>query len=115
MITIPIDTTQSSHFTLAVNISDVVCNFRFLWNERDSSWYCDFSSSNGQNLGIKVVRDNGLLGSRSNIGADGDFRVLKANKTAEDKITYENFGNDYILVWGTSSEWEEFDDLRQGV
>lgn len=115
MITIPIDTSKSSHFTFSVNIGDVMCNFRFLWNERDSSWYCDFSSSNGSNLGVKLVKDNNLLGSRSRIGADGDFRVLKTNKTAYDDITYENFGSDYSLVWGSTAEWEEFDDLRQNL
>lgn len=115
MITIPIDTSRSSHFTLSVNIGEVICSFRFLWNERDQNWYCDFRSGNGENLGVRIVKENALLGSRSNLGADGDFRVLKANKTAGNDITYENFGSDYILVWASTSEWEEYDDLRSGV
>lgn len=115
MITIPIDTSRSSYFTLSVNLGEVTCSFRFLWNERDMSWYCDFSSSNGKNLGVRIVKENFLLGDRNNIGADGDFRVLKANKTAGPDITYDNFGSDYILVWATSSEWEEFDDLRASM
>lgn len=115
MITIPIDTSSSSHFTLSVNLGDIVCGFRFLWNERDQFWYCDFSSSNGSNLGVRIVAENSLLGNRNLLGAEGDFRVLKANKTADDVITYENFGKDFILVWATSSEWEEFDDIRKSV
>lgn len=115
MITIPIDTSRSSHFTLSVNLDEIVCNFRFLWNLRDECWYCDFSSSNGQNNGVRIVRETGLLGNRSNLGADGDFRVLKVNRTAKDHITYDNFGSDYILVWATSAEWEEFDGLRNDV
>lgn len=112
MVIIPIDTSRSSHFTLSVNLDEIVCNFRFLWNLRDECWYCDFGSSNGENHGVRIVMYTELLGNKNNLGADGDFRVLKANRTAEDKITYDNFGSDYILVWGTSSEWEEFDAVH---
>lgn len=112
MIIIPIDTSKSAHFTLSVNLDEIVCNFRFLWNLRDECWYCDFSSSNGENHGVKIVTETDLLGYKNNLGAEGDFRVLKANKTADDDITYDNFGNDYILVWGTYSEWEDFDGVQ---
>ena len=115
MITIPVETSISSYFTQSVNLGEVMCSFRFLWNLRDERWYCDFSSSEGRNDGVRIVENTPLLGDRNRIGADGDFRVLKANKSAGDRITYDNFGKDYILVWATASEWEEYDGLRTGV
>lgn len=115
MITIPVDTSKSSYFTQSVNIGDVVCTFRFLWNLRDGHWYCDFSSTEGSNLGVRIVEETPLLAQKSRIGADGDFRVLKSNKSSVKGITYENFGTDYILVWASTDEWEEYDGLRKGM
>ena len=115
MVIIPIDTRQSSHIMMSVNLGEFTCRFRLLWNERDGYWYCDFQSSNGNNDGVRLVEETPLLGDKNRLGYDGDFRVLKAVKTAEDHISYENLGKDYSLVFATSAEWEEYDGLRTGV
>lgn len=111
MIIIPIETSRSSYIIQSVNMGEFVCRLRLLWNLRDKSWYCDFSSTSGENVGVRLVKDTPLLGKRSRLGYDGDFRVIGTNSTRNAEISFDNLGKDFKLVFGTSDEWREFDDV----
>jgi len=108
---IPFDPTISSYQQFTVNLGDFVCSFRLLWNERDSFWFCDFSTDAGENDSIRLVVNSPLLGSFSRLGYDGDFRLLKMDSSGVDIVNYSNFGTVWKLVFGTSDEWESFDGV----
>lgn len=107
---IPFNPNVSSYQELSVNLGEFVCDFRFLWNERDGFWYVDLKSSNGSVLGCRLCVGSNLVDKTSKLGYDGNFRVLKVTKTTKN-LGFENFGVDYKLVYGLSSEWELIDGI----
>ena len=108
---IPFDPKLSAYQSFNVNLGDFVCDFRFLWNGRCEAWFVDLTTDLGANNSIRLVESSPLLAKHSHLGFDGDFRVLKFNKFAPDRITYDNLGSDWKLVFGTKSEWEALDGV----
>ena len=108
---IPFSPTISSRQIFSVNLGELVCEFRMAWNSRVQSWFCDFKTSTGENNSVRLVENSPLLGGSNKTGLDGDFRVLKFNKLCQDPVTYDNFGSDWKLVFGTRSEWEAVDGV----
>ena len=108
---IPFSPSISSRQVFSVNLGDLVCEFRMAWNSRVESWFCDFKTSTGENNSVRLVENSSLLEGTNRTGLDGDFRVLKFNKLCEDPVTYDNFGSDWKLVFGTRSEWETYDGV----
>lgn len=109
MKTIPFDPSISSVQSFNVNLGELVCDFLVSWNHRDGHWYSDFVTSYGANYSVKLVENSPLLGAANRTTLAGDFRILKMNRLAEDRISYDNFGSDWLLVYGTTEEWEKFD------
>lgn len=106
---IPFDPSLSSYQTFSVNLGDFVCSFRLLWNLRDACWFATLTSDAGENDGVRIVPESPLLGKKSNLGYDGDFRCLKFSKKASDAIGYSDLGSSWKLVWGSPDEWESYD------
>lgn len=107
---IPFSPTLSSRQNFSVNLSELVCEFTISWNERAEAWFCNFKTSTGENDSCRLVENSPILKGFNHTGLDGDFRVLKFTKDCTDPITFDNFGSDWKLVFGTSTEWETFDD-----
>lgn len=108
---IPFNPSDSSRQNFSVNLGELVCEFSVSWNSRCNSWFCDFRTSTGENNSVRLVENSALLERINRTGLDGDFRVLKFNKLCEDPVTYDNFGTDWRLVFGTHSEWEAYDGV----
>lgn len=108
---IPFSPSISSRQIFSVNLGELVCEFRVTWNSRVNSWFCDFKTSTGENDSVRLVENSPLLGGSNKTGLAGDFRVLKFNKICADPITYDNFGSDWKMIFGTRSEWEAFDGV----
>lgn len=102
---IPFSPKISSIQNFNVNLGELVCNFHILWNARAGSWFCDIETTTGKNCGMRLVENTPLLGATNRTGLKGDFRILKFNKLCSEPITYENFGSDWKLVFGTDKEW----------
>lgn len=111
MLIIPIDTSVSANISKSVNVGEMVCKLELLWNERGQNWFFNCTTSAGARCGIVLVENYPLLGSKSAVGLDGDFRVIKVNESCKTPINYENLGVDYNLVFGTEEEWEEVDGV----
>lgn len=109
MKVIPFDPSVSSIQSFNVNLGELVCDFLVSWNYRDGHWYSDFVTSYGANYSVKFVENSPLLGNANRTTLAGDFRILKMNRLAADRIAYDNFGSDWKLVYGTPEEWEKFD------
>lgn len=110
---IPFFPNVSSHINFNVNLGELVCDFTFNWNVRIGSWFCDFRTSAGENKSVKIVEKSSLLGNSNFTGLNGDFRVLRTNKLCKEGITFDNFGSDWVLVYGSHEEWKEYDDSIQ--
>lgn len=108
---VPFTPSISSIQSFSVNLGELVCDFTLSWNVRSERWFCDFSTSSGHNLSVKLVESSSLLGIKNRTGLDGDFRVILVNSSCVEGITYDNFGTDWVLVYGTNEEWREFDGL----
>lgn len=108
---IPFYPSISSRQSFSVNLGEQVCSFSIVWNLRAEAWFCDFKTSEGENFSVRLTENAPILGAVNALGLDGDFRVMKANKLAQDTITYDNLGSDWILVYGTNAEWETFDGV----
>lgn len=113
MMLIPFDAANGPYQSFNVNLGEFVCDFRFLWNERDEHWFADFNSSlGGKNVGVRLVEESPLLGGSNALGVDGDFRVVRTMRDAAVNITFENFGDGWSLIWGGKSEWETFSGVE---
>jgi hypothetical protein len=108
---IPFSPTISSRQNFSVNLGELVCEFTMAWNSRAGAWFCDFKTSTGENDSVRLVENSSLLKETNRTGLDGDFRVMKFNQLCNDPITYDNFGSDWRLVFGTHDEWEAFDGV----
>lgn len=106
---IPFHPSISSKQRFNVNLGELVCDFTMIWNVRLGAWFCSFKTSAGENNSVKLVENSSLLGNVNTTGLDGDFRVLKVNKLCKVGITYDNLGSDWILVYGSSEEWKDYD------
>lgn len=106
---IAFDPSISSRQKFNSNLGQMVCDFTFHWNERAGAWFCDFSTSEGANLSVRLIEQDALLGKMNRTGLKGDFRILRRNRMAENRITYDNFGTDWIMIYGTYEEWEDYD------
>lgn len=109
---IPFNPSISASQTFNVNLGELVCEFRIKWNLRASAWFCDFKTSEGVNYGVRLVENSDLLSSLNALGLKGDFRVIRMKKMADPEITYDNFGDEWQLAYGTYQEWKEYDGVR---
>lgn len=106
MIEIPINTAGKAYVTLSCNVGENSVAFRFLWNERDGHWFCDFESANGKNNGIRIIPYSKLLDSKNNITNAGDFIVLKTIATNKSNLNFDTFGSIYRLYFITKEEYQ---------
>ena len=91
----------------SANLGKLVCQFTMKWNSRVESWFCDFKTTTGENNSVRLVENSPLLKGTNRTGLDGDFVVLKFNKLCNEKITFDNFGTDWRMVYATKEELEK--------
>lgn len=108
---IPFNPSVSSRQNFSVNLGELVCEFTISWNQRVEAWYCDFETTAGANYSVRLVETSPLLEGVNKTGLDGDFRVLKFNSLGSEKITYENLGTDWKLVFLTAEEGRQIDGV----
>lgn len=106
---IDFDPRISSRQRFNVNLGEQVVDFKFSWNTTVNAWFVDFATTEGYNNSVRLVENSGILHNKSRLGMDGDFRVLKFSRLCNEGITYDNFGTDWKMVFGTTEEWREFD------
>lgn len=107
---IPFDPKISAVQEFNVNLGQAVCDFVLTWNIRAGAWFCNFVTTNGRNNSVRLVENTPLLGRVNSTGLEGDFRVIKFDRTTEEGITYDNLGSKWKLVFGSNSEWKEYDN-----
>jgi hypothetical protein len=116
MIEIPVFQETSADFEQNVNLNQQLVNIRITYNIRNSYFHITVTDVNGGVIrNVKIVPRWPLLKqNRGQIVFDGDLLVLKADNSAVDDITYENFGTGWKLYFLTPSEvqkWEEENGL----
>ena len=111
MISIPIFSTSSADFTQTIELDTTIVTLRLKYNIRNANWFMSVSTENYQLNDIKLVSNFQLLHQyKANFPElPGDFFVIKTNETTEDtEITYENLGNDFLLLYLSPEEVEQW-------
>lgn len=109
---IPFDSSISADQKFNVNLGEMVCEFNIRWNIRAQAWFCNFVTSTGSNNGVRIVENSNLLKNQNSLGVTGDFRAVRMTKSGVDFISYDNFGKEWSLVYGTQNEWLAYDKAR---
>lgn len=111
MVEIPIETDGGAYLTFSCNVGENSVTFRFLWNERDGHWFCDFESPDGKNNGIRIVENSRLLRTGNRVLSAGDFVVLKSELSSEDPLGFENLGTVYKFYFLDRADLATFEGL----
>ena len=109
MISIPVMQNVSARYKLDMNFNSTTFNLAFYWSTREATWYMDLmdSNSNAILMGIKLVPSIVLLRQYPfvRIILGGDFYLLDLSASPQTSdLTYDNFGNRYILNYLTEAE-----------
>lgn len=101
---IQMDVQSSAYFTQTASLSGQTFTFKFLWNERDKSFYMDVQTNDGVKRSIRMVPGRPLLGN-SQVTDRGDFYLLSEDSKADpDNIEYEQYGKMWNLFWVPNAE-----------
>lgn len=106
MIQLQVFQNVSSDFIQTINLDGQIVTLRMTYNIRSGFFFLTFTDSKENPLnGIKMVPNWLLLDQRKAlIDFDGDLMILKVNLEAEDVITYDNLGTDWLLYYLTPDE-----------
>lgn len=104
--------TSSADFTQQVTLERQLVTIRIRWNIRNDSGFMDFTDELGNTLyGVRLVKNWPLLRQmKGTIEFEGDFFILPAGDTDPGEITYQNLGNELLLLYYTPEEVEAWED-----
>lgn len=103
-LVVPMDVQSSAYFTQTATLSGQTFTFKFLWNERDKSFYMDVQTNDGVKRSIRLVPGRPLLG-KSQVTDRGDFYLLSEDSKADpDNIEYSQYGSMWNLFWVPNAE-----------
>ena len=109
-LNIPIDQTSSSIFRQNIIIEDINLTMRFRYSTRTASWYMSLETEDYNIDNLRIVENYPLLKQHKALFPvfDGDFITLKVSEKAINEINYDNFGIDWILLYFTESELDDW-------
>ncbi len=110
MIEIPIFSTKSSDFTQLIDLEGILVTLRLKYNIRNESWFVSIDTDDGSVKDIRLSIDFPVLRQHKALFPNiaGDFFVEKINTNAVDNLKYDNLGTDYLFLYYTEEEMEEW-------
>lgn len=108
MIKIPVFQSISADFVQEIELNGQIVNIRIVYNIRNSFFHLRFTDSEGTEItGIKIVPNYPLLEAhKAFLDFSGELFVIKVDESAEDIITYDNFGRGYAFYYYTNAEYD---------
>lgn len=116
MIIVPTFQKDSSDFIQTISLGGQTIILQIIYNVRAGYFFLHFTDQEGNKLdGVKMVPNWPLLKQhKALLSFAGDFVIIRADESAGDNITYDNFGTGWQLLYLDETElaaWEAANGL----